>query len=76
MSITATMFQTSIEVKIAGSLPEFDRDLEAFKASVDPADREWLPGRNVWLIRHPAKYYHLHFVQVCMTARKAQLSLF
>jgi hypothetical protein len=76
MTIRATMFQTSMEIKISGrSQEEFDADLDAFKEAVSPADREWLPSKGVWLLRHPAKYIHLRFVQIAMDDRKRQSSL-
>jgi len=76
MAIKATMFQTSMEVKISSkNKKEFDRDLASLKAAINPADREWLAGKGVWLLKHPARYYHLRFVQVAMDERRRQPSL-
>jgi hypothetical protein len=65
-----------MEVKISGrSQDEFDRDLATFKEAVNPADREWRADKGVWLLRHPARYFNLRFVQIAMEERKRQPGL-
>ena len=70
------MFDSSLEVQIKGDKDEFVADLVEFKRVIDAGDRTWLPDRGVWLVKNPAKYAYLNFVQLCMDTRKMQLSLF
>ncbi len=74
--ITATMQYTTLEIHISGTGRDLAADLAAFKQAVDEADREFIPGRGAWLLKHPEKYVHLPYVAAAVRIRQSQPALF
>jgi hypothetical protein len=65
-----------MEVQIKGSLEEFEADLERIKEIFDKADLEFVPGRNVWVVKNVEKYAHIPFVASAIADRALQAILF